>query len=41
VSKGSTPELMIKAIEEKIDVIKSENLYDFDGVRTYSKGQGQ
>ncbi len=41
VQNNVIPELMVKAIEEKIDVIKSENLYEFDGVRGYSRGQGQ
>jgi isocitrate dehydrogenase len=35
------PELLTKALLENIDVIKTENLYDFDGVRGYSLGQGQ
>lgn len=30
-----------KAIEEKIDVIKTENLYEFDGKKGFSLGQGQ
>jgi isocitrate dehydrogenase len=29
------------AINENIDVIKTENLYEFDGVRGFSLGQGQ
>jgi isocitrate dehydrogenase len=37
----SIPKLLSNAIEEKIDVIKTENLYEFDGVRGYSLGQGQ
>ena len=45
--KGSTTthktiiELLSKAIEFDIDVIKTENLYAFDGVEKYSLGQGQ
>lgn len=39
--KGSIPTLLAKAIEQDIDVIKTENLYEFDGVRGYSLGQGQ
>jgi isocitrate dehydrogenase len=35
------PELLAQAVEEKIDVIKTENLYTFDGNRGYSLGQGQ
>lgn len=34
-------ELLSKAIEFDIDVIKTENLYAFDGVEKYSLGQGQ
>ena len=41
VEKGTIPKLLLKAIEEKIDVIKTENLYEFDGKRGYSLGQGQ
>ncbi|MFW6226858.1 MAG: NADP-dependent isocitrate dehydrogenase [Bacteroidota bacterium] len=39
--KNSIPALLKKAIESDIDVIKTENLYEFDGVRGYSLGQGQ
>ena len=39
--KASIPTLLGKAIEEEIDVIKTENLYEFDGERGYSLGQGQ
>lgn len=35
------PELLQGALEQGIDVIKTENLYEFDGVRSYSLGQGQ
>ena len=41
VAKNVIPEIMVKAIDEKIDIIKSENLYEFDGKRGYSLGQGQ
>lgn len=34
-------ELLEKAIEEDIDTIKTENLYEFDGIPAYSLGQGQ
>lgn len=34
-------ELLEKAFQHQIDVIKTENLYFFDGVRGYSLGQGQ
>ena len=39
--KTSIPQLLSKALEEGIDVIKTENLYEFDGKRAYSLGQGQ
>jgi isocitrate dehydrogenase len=41
VSKESIPSLLMGAINENIDVIKTENLYEFDGVRGFSLGQGQ
>jgi isocitrate dehydrogenase len=37
----SIPTLLSKALEQSIDVIKTENLYEFDGERGYSLGQGQ
>jgi isocitrate dehydrogenase len=37
----SIPDLLQKALVEGVDVIKTENLYEFDGVRGYSLGQGQ
>ena len=39
--KKSIPDALTKALEEGIDIIKTENLYEFDGVRGYSLGQGQ
>ncbi|WP_425392167.1 NADP-dependent isocitrate dehydrogenase [Ekhidna sp.] len=39
--KLSIPQALAKALEVGIDVIKTENLYEFDGVRGYSLGQGQ
>ncbi|MEM9834830.1 MAG: NADP-dependent isocitrate dehydrogenase [Bacteroidota bacterium] len=39
--KNSIPELLTNALQEDVDVIKTENLYEFDGVRGYSLGQGQ
>ncbi len=39
--KGSIPQLLTLALNENIDVIKTENLYEFDGVKGYSLGQGQ
>lgn len=34
-------ELMQNAVKAKVDVVKSENLYQFDGKAGYSLGQGQ
>jgi isocitrate dehydrogenase len=39
--KISIPALLQDALIEDIDVIKTENLYEFDGARGYSLGQGQ
>lgn len=33
--------LLSKAIDAKIDIIKTENLYEFDGIPSFSLGQGQ
>jgi isocitrate dehydrogenase len=33
--------LLTRALDAKIDVIKTENLYEFDGKSGYSLGQGQ
>ena len=41
MDKRDIVELLSKAIQEGIDVIKTENLYNFDGVPRYSLGQGQ
>lgn len=39
--QSSIPQLLTQALEEGIDVIKTENLYEFDGVKGFSLGQGQ
>ncbi len=39
--KQSIPNLLSRALDENLDVIKTENLYEFDGVKGYSLGQGQ
>jgi isocitrate dehydrogenase len=39
--KRSIHELLGEAIHEGVDVIKTENLYEFDGVKGFSLGQGQ
>lgn len=41
ITKSSIIELLGKAIDNQIDVIKTENLYNFDGKAGYSLGQGQ
>ena len=41
ISKSDIIHLLTKAVEVDIDVIKTENLYLFDGKRAYSLGQGQ
>lgn len=41
VNQDVIPHIFQKAIHEKIDIIKSENLYEFDGKKGYSLGQGQ
>jgi len=39
--KTSIPVLLTNALSKNIDVIKTENLYEFGGIRGYSLGQGQ
>lgn len=41
MSKSDIIELLNNSIKEKIDTIKTENLYAFDGKAAYSLGQGQ
>ena len=41
VPKNAVVELMNRALQQDIDVIKSENLYAFDGAPAFSAGQGQ
>ncbi|MEO6282415.1 MAG: NADP-dependent isocitrate dehydrogenase [Dyadobacter sp.] len=41
MSKSFIVELLSKCINEKIDSIKTENLYTFDGTPGFSLGQGQ
>ncbi len=40
-SKSHIIELLSKAVEIKVDTIKTENLYSFDGKPAFSLGQGQ
>lgn len=41
ITKNDIIELLANAISNNIDIIKTENLYSFDGVAGYSLGQGQ
>lgn len=41
LAKGSIPQLLQDAHELGIDTIKTENLYEFNGVPAFSLGQGQ
>ena len=41
MKKADIIQLLNRAESERIDTIKTENLYLFDGVRAYSLGQGQ
>lgn len=41
IEKHTIIELMVRALEQGVDVIKTENLYTFDGIAAYSLGQGQ
>jgi isocitrate dehydrogenase len=41
LSKEDIIQLLQNAIHHNVDVIKTENLYLFDGVAAYSLGQGQ
>jgi isocitrate dehydrogenase len=41
MDKTTIVELLNSAMKENIDVIKTENLYEFDGKAGYSLGQGQ
>lgn len=41
LTKGKIIDILNAALKHDIDVIKTENLYTFDGVRGYSLGQGQ
>ena len=41
VRKEDIIEILQKAVFSEVDIIKTENLYEFDGVRAYSLGQGQ
>ena len=33
--------LLVRIAEAGLDAVKTENLYEFDGVRAYSQAQGE
>ena len=39
--KNNIISLLARALDAKIDVVKTENLYEFDGKKGFSLGQGQ
>lgn len=41
ISKADIVQVLSNAVEKGVDVIKTENLYEFDGKKGYSLGQGQ
>ncbi len=41
INKQNIIELLSKAVTQNIDIIKTENLYNFDGKPAFSLGQGQ
>lgn len=41
ISKADIVQILGNAVEKGVDVIKTENLYEFDGKKGYSLGQGQ
>ena len=41
INKSNIVDLLTDAINQSIDIIKTENLYTFDGKAAYSLGQGQ
>ena len=41
IGKNEVVEILQNALEKGVDVIKTENLYEFDGKKGYSLGQGQ
>ncbi|MCS6819601.1 MAG: hypothetical protein NZ522_06570, partial [Chitinophagales bacterium] len=41
ITNATIVQLLQNAIEKKIDTIKTENLYNFNGKPAYSLGQGQ
>jgi len=41
LSKEEIIHLLSNAVSKELDVVKTENLYTFDGVAGYSLGQGQ
>ena len=41
IGKEDIVRLLVSAVENDIDIIKTENLYSFNGKRSFSLGQGQ
>ncbi|MCB9221671.1 MAG: NADP-dependent isocitrate dehydrogenase [Ignavibacteria bacterium] len=41
ITKNQIIDLLIKCEDKGLDTIKTENLYTFDGIKSYSLGQGQ
>jgi len=41
ISKQHIIQLLTNAFNQNIDAIKTENLYEFDGIPAFSLGQGQ
>lgn len=41
IGKDEVVGILQNALEKGVDVIKTENLYEFDGKKAYSLGQGQ
>ncbi|MFO0468490.1 MAG: NADP-dependent isocitrate dehydrogenase, partial [Bacteroidota bacterium] len=41
INKKHIIQLLNNALNENIDIIKTENLYSFDGKAAFSLGQGQ
>ena len=41
ISNGNIIELLNNLFDNKIDFIKTENLYTFNGIRAFSLGQGE
>ena len=38
---GAIASLLVRIADAGLDAVKTENLYEFDGVRAYSQAQGE